>query len=402
MDTKYEVIKEKIVEKTISFKPNLEEVFDSLLNKNKPEIIQILKPRKSEIIKLFETKGNNNIRTLQFFFSTFRQFSDLIKDFEIIDNNKYSEFLDTITINIAYSVINHKNGGKRNNWNKMTEFGYIEFEDSLINPRYYAFKFIEDYIWDSTFNPTNSHNILEAYFSKQSIPKKDPLHQLSMYWSLEDEEVEEIIEKIINGIENHKYPITSFEYIITYFIKLKEIGFEIDLDNVIEIMEFSTKDAPTTPEQFYIYDINLNNESRKNLQELTEKINMVTKSEDELNIKVELFQLLETQNWADNIYQLFLKHQSFFIDNKGFLQYFDMDQLFKKLDKSKTSNFSDFARVIASIFNRKPIGERYKMDQQNLIHLKAYLESKTFDSLIKEMNREMFSKLIKEVVDNFD
>lgn len=397
-DTRYDIIKEKTIEKTITFEPNIYEVFDSLLNNAAIFENDILQSKKREIIRIFNNHHHNNIRTIQTFIGTFKKFSHLISLHQVSDIKQNEEFISVILNCIASSTIRYKTGYEKSKWVTGSEFGMVDFGRDTFTPHFYSFKFIEEYIWDSDFDEIEVRKTLNSFLSKQTLSREDAIHKLNYYWQMEDSDVVSSIKEIIDGLVNSKYPTASFNLIILLFLKLNEIGFEIDMENIATLMENSNNFNDASLESFMNYEISISDESKEIYNNLIDRVNKKQVINIRVNYSDKILEILNNQNWSAKLYDFYLAERSYFYDNKGFICYVDMDSLIFNLDNASNYEFSDFRRTLGSIYDRSRLNENFAKDYDNLVLLNQHLKSQQYTSKIKKMSSISLQELIGSVI----
>jgi len=146
---RYKKIKEKLIGRTIYFKPDLEELIKQITKGVKDETARkAIEEMIPQIVKIMRQEDHYNLRTYQFALAFLEKVILSMKKKGI--NRLEYKLISTLLTAILKVAIAYKNGAKNFEWSFMAEYGSIAKEGRvLFGNSFTSFKFIHDYIYYS-------------------------------------------------------------------------------------------------------------------------------------------------------------------------------------------------------------------------------------------------------------
>ena len=307
-DIIYNEIKEKLIGRVISYKANINLVYDKFVDEiidNKFAKCTAINNKKSFLQQL-EINNYHNLRTIQFILSSFNRLVNETLNLANLDDIKEIYLNDLFNYCIIKSI-KLKQGIKSYNWDKNQNFGtvYLGNENEYIFKNFATgFKFVDDYLENAYLNKKYIKETLEEYklntMNEISNPS-DPLYQLKNWWIIPEKELDSILDKLFINIKNNDYHLDIYSKIISYLSHIEEMEISSNkIKNIILEMEKNIKNDCTSGKYYEdrIYDGNptvskIYEKNIKNIRKLI-KEKEIKDTEKEIN------------NIVKQIYQIFL------------------------------------------------------------------------------------------------
>jgi len=401
-DEIFKKTKEKVIGKTIKYKPNLNEVLDAIVSdticRNDLKIKEIVLNNKKFIIEKAKLYEHPNIRTILFcldIFSTIAEY--LIAECEIKgDDTEF--FNDTLGEMFKYLVIvsiRYKNDLKLLDWAENVDIEVSDLggnEPSLLDRYYKSYKFIDDFVLGAKFDQEKAKKIVcEDVAVKKScrLKEDDDLEKLSNSWyNMDDVTAVRLLDEVNHNINNHsgKYKTVQYPKILELNIKFNELGLtnnslndlikcmkeditSSDFEkngNVFEAFGWSSSafDSQEEIDLFNSYIIELKGHFTKCLEERDRTISSV------------LFD--DQEKWTDQID----KYSAQSLNRRSFMSSLDVCKLESAIKKSTIEQIRCFRSVIHDVYGFQNIKDYYKND------------SKAIGILIERI-KEYYTDLIK-------
>lgn len=391
----YRVIKEKLIGKTIYYKPNISAIFDNLISNDDIDenIKKLLNDKKKYIIERLEYNGCTNIRTFKFIIEVINEIGITVNSIDIKEKNKKIIYDKLITYIIDASTT-FKTTGKTYNWNKDVDFDTITLkgdEHTSYLDYVVGFKFVDIYIKQGIINKSyiekSINNYLE-YESYQINDEGDPYYKLSIYWELEDEEIIECLDLIEENLKNGEYSFKLFPKMIRTFSSIENLNFQVDkIKELIHIMKEQILkgkvkyiDWHTMIEQPAVVEI-----YNKNIKILKDAMNQKGKEEKE----VEINEIINDNDWGIKLNDYCCERKDEFLNDRMFLAKLNIDKIINNISNSNSKNIYHFKYCIDRVYRFSNLKEFYEKDIPNFQKLINGLE---------KMNKDEFGVTKKEAI----
>lgn len=403
----YIKIKEKLIGKTIFYKPELNNIVPAIIEKcliSNDESKIIALSNVSAIIDIFNSKDEANIRTLQYALLFFSKTCSLMsKQKSNFDEQIYIETMTEVLLSITRVSLAYKSGVLNYNWGEESEYGKITFDEVLFMRNYFiSFKFIHDFIYFAEYDEDRVMIVLSNYMEekrKSNEYENDPYNYLACYWEMEDDEVNNLIIQIFENLKNHKYHNSLYRRIISLLYVLKSLHIEsIPVGcfvSVIQTYIMNGESIQDFREAHISNDNPLFNDYIVCVENLKSIENNFKKDAMLQNIN-SIFDM--EAGWG----RKFLEHchaskQEASLE-KGFFCHVNIDNCFETILMSSVKDISDFRRSLASFYNFTNIADYFRADIDNFTALKGFLEKTTFSGKMLNYNISLLLIDIKSIL----
>lgn len=413
----YKEIKEKLVGQELYFRPTLEKTLPHIIDESSlgEEVKEVLIKSLDNIIVVFKQENCLNLRSFQASLLTFSRIWDLPFDKSINPLDR-RQLLEDLFVAILHSTIQQKKGGHRYKWEDGKSYDKYSYSQRMLDfTRYFlGFKFVEDYIFESTLNSENAVSTINTYvqneITKPREKSHDPIQKTSQFWLMEDSEVEDLYNELYECIGTHDYTHIELFRLLSFAHKLSEIGFSVDVSqfsqkiyNAINHMEplskenmgyfrmsmfdgsFLSSDSPSFP----IFK-----------QQCDDLLALVGKKfrdrEDDQIVSL----LNDNDGWGQKFYDYAFANRDTFLSNRAFLSKFDVSVLADKLHSSSANDWEAFRRSVSLIYNFSNLGDFYYNDLESIKMLKKKLENAVLPSkIINNTQKKWLIKMLSEIID---
>lgn len=392
----YKIIKEKLIGKTIYYRPNITEIFNSLINSDDIDenIKNLLNKKRQYIIERLEYNNCTNIRTVKFIIEVINEIGIILNTIDIKEKDKEMIY-DKLILYIIDDCVMFKTTGKIYNWDKDVEFdtitlkgdGYASYLDYIT-----GFRFVDMYIKQGIINQDYVEKSIKGYLEAESYQindENDPYYKLSIYWELEDQEIIEYLNLIEKNLRNGEYSVKLFPKMIKTFSSIENLNFQVEkieqlitimkeqiLENNAEYIDWHTMIEKSEVAEIY----------NKNTKILKEAIDQKGKEKEE----IELNEIINNMDWGIKLNDYCYEKKDVFLGDKMFLAKLNIDKIINNINKSNSKNIYHFKYCIDRIYNFSNLREFYEKDIPNLEKLIIGLE---------ELNTAKYGVTKKEAIE---
>ena len=356
----YAKTKEKTIMLTINYNPNFEDLYDTIVEKycRNEQLQKRLLKYKSTILDIFKQKNHTNIRTLIFGIISLEKLYPILTSIsytprKYLNKEIYNCLKSTFTlaIKIKSKHINNLN------YDNITESQYID--NSFI------FEFM-------LYHHLDENKIKENLIYK--IKHKNLAFNKLQYYSYlkSDEEVYFYLKQLYNELTSSIYPIKEYPSIISRLLKLKSIGFTIDL----KIYQNCMIDKIDSEENIS-FDILENFNKNARIYNITSNTYIKNLKKSILNKLTYLPQAFFLNKWDNDIITYFKEHQHIFYLFKEFLSLINIDMIIKKLIKADKNEVSNFSTVLYIFYHIDNANEYFTNDLDSINYLLNKLRKNT-------------------------
>lgn len=404
--------KEKVIGLTISFKYDIAEVFDNILNDyiDSNSCREFITGHKERILDLFRTAQSNNLRTLEFIF---RRFSEIFcRLSELNYEPDYSEqYFSIILDNIVASSIHYREKSKllkykddkyiasrvwtKNGFGSHSIFSPILEEiitwraiDEYIISYYIDVKILKDYIDD---------HIKHLNSDTQSIS----MLLFNILFIDDDRKACEALKTIQFKIYNNVYDINVYPHILDRLFKLYKL-LPVD-DNIDNLKECILKNAESQCEAFSKFSWNTFEYEDKDANVFKDELYRFVKEKFEHKQSMNTKEILDSDElFAKQINYIFKNNESLANTNKGYFAGLSGEKFAKRLLKlplkdirSLNSNLQYYYLDLNTPTNKYT--EDYQFLSLTAQSLKGYLEAGDLE--IKPRTKYLLSYTLKILCD---
>lgn len=407
----YKQIKEKLIGKTIDFKPKNDYYDNKVLNNiifnfNNENYKQFIKSNKNEIIKIFEL-NEYNIRSLK----------HSLDDFYIIYdefNGKISTFLLEkifyFTLICTFENKNHKI-----QLEKIKEFSYNDvytsylFNTSKIDNALQKFftkyfdvgiKFekinsIIDYVISGYINIDLLNEEIIKLKAKKS---KSNFELIEQFWKLSDDKFEEVLKSLTDELKNGEYKVSKYLKIFKKYATLHYLGLlDFNLNELKQLFEEGIEKSlkKNEPENFIDSFLFPSEQLDQRYDKIYEEIAKTAKEKNKefkkSKNKEKLNKIFETKKEYE-ILRDFVQS----IDNNNFYSYVDNKKLVNYLKEKNNEELNEIINLLIDRIDRK------KSIKEKLRSLKFTMD-KEFDFDNKKLSiatiKRLYSKIEELIVE---
>ena len=356
----YAKTKEKTIMLTINYNPNFEDLYDTIVEKycRNEQLQKRLLKYKSTILDIFKQKNHTNIRTLIF------GIISLEKLYPILTSISYTprKYLNKEIYNCLKSTFTLAIKIKSKHINNLN---YDNITDSQYVDNSFIFEFM-------LYHHLDENKIKENLIYK--IKHKNLAFNKLQYYSYlkSDEEVYFYLKQLYNELTSSIYPIKEYPSIISRLLKLKSIGFTIDL----KIYQNCMIDKIDSEENIS-FDILENFNKNARIYNITSNTYIKNLKKSILNKLTYLPQAFFLIKWDNDIITYFKEHQHIFYLFKEFLSLINIDMIIKKLIKADKNEVSDFSTVLYIFYHIDNANEYFTNDLDSINYLLNKLRKNT-------------------------
>ncbi|MGM9835009.1 MAG: P-loop NTPase fold protein [Bacilli bacterium] len=403
----YHKFKEKLIYQTYKYVPQLDQIYDKLVEKES----EIFKENKSFVVTELKRKDHYNIRTMQFIIQRY-------KELEYDLNNIFSKMKNKDIIKIIkkdifkYLVIVSREYKMGNQLPNFTDDGKISYYELMENTYFTitSFKFINDYILGFPLELEEVEETLISYSHeivfKTSI-ENNPLQIIDCWWEVEDETIQTNTEKILESLEKNEYEYDLYPKILIYLLDIKQYGFgSRTLYNGLEFMKNNIKKSKEVISLGYriINPINDNIKSQydKLKNELDEIVDTHNKSLQDNNFMS--FMSKDVGEMGKTLYTSCSDAHNLIIDNKSLLNTIEIKNILYIVNNGNSTDIRFLIYIFNELYKFANVKEIYP---DELIYINELLEelkmvdNKKF-SKMKQFNFDDLVKTINELKEKFN
>ncbi len=366
-ENKYKLIKEKLIGKTIEYVPNMNLVIDDLFDKYKSDkdYYTFLTNNKELLLELLKTDKCNNLRTVIFIISEYREIYKKIKEQTYGDKEK--RILELCYVNIIHMAILFKNGNDINKkLNNVIYSDAVSFRDDglqKVSDYFTAFNFISKYLLTSILDVRYMEESIKKYISTEienSLPDDDPYFVLKIYWELSDNEIDSNINKMLN---NFKYSCSFYPNILRIISGLESM--EIYPEKVKQLIEIMSKKLIDEKIDFIDFHTFFSDKQTADIyNKYSEQFESILCENRKKNKQDELTNTLSSNNWGEALYNLYKK--SNVIHGDGFFKQLDIKLILKNIKNGTTRDIFYFKYTIDNVYHFNNIKDFYSVDKDNI------------------------------------
>lgn len=425
----YEVIKEKVIGKTLFYAPNPSVIVDNIIeeyNETNSEVYYaFLKENKDDILNVFNRSERKNIRVLKLSISDFAKIHQSLHD--QLEENQYKKeliakyFIPALICGIEFRIgtLSADNLTKSLTASISPSFFMLSERQSNIkifskyfngyaeNKEFYTSKFINMYIANSLLEEqeliNESKNLIKEWIKRDKRESKPTSIQklISGLTYLENQEFQECIDDVLTKVNESYYPLnhyTNIFYHIEVFLKNSLLT-----ENRNDIMMKFTKGIENAREftleedRFSLLHIDENQKSDdlKQIEQLVESRHKLLSDSELMNYLNSLLELLpyDVEKFTTGYYEI-TREKKF----RPVLQYLDIEGLFSKIIVLKNAEISAINSLFNSIYDFTNINEFFKEDYEYIMRLvKLIDENKSHEQSIKKLNLDILSRNLKNI-----
>ena len=413
-DEMYKQIKEKLVGRTLHYRPELKEIVLSILQKFfTTEDMQTLgfETIQDDIIQIYKESNYYNLRTLQFALGFYKRVANLMRHHSITcfsDTELIKDIYKSLLIDILKISINNKQGKKKYEWDNNNQYGRIWLEKGmpLFHKIFLSFRFTHDYVYSGIYDEDHILYILKNYYESQvkfKDNKCDPINKLNAYYLMDDSEVISRLINMKNNFFEDKYDVCDYRNILGLLVILDELGFDTELAKIHTEMKRKIQNGKSAEglRNFYSNGPHIDNEDAR--IRFAELLDSLIKEEIKLNKKMKADTLNDLficqSGWAKRFMQYYIDNDQDFLTEKAFFSKIDIAICSECIINSAIEDLNNFNAAIHKVYGFSNIYDYYKNDIPNLKAFIMEIGVIAVDGKIKGMHIRSIIEFIEETID---
>lgn len=378
-NSNYRRIREKLIGVTLKYEPNISLIISEILKSSKYDssIKDMLEKKKEAFSSEMQNRNHKNIRTFQFFLS---KVSYLLE--KLSDINTDPEYLDIIKEHIISETFYQAIKFKSNDQPSRTMHAQLKKEQEA------KFQSIKQYIESGTYNQKIfEDNVLNLQKELQAqIPDDDPYYLIYQQYYLQPQDwCEDQLEKVLQRLDENKYPIAFYVKIITSIQRLIDLGFDDEymnrtkqlmLTNITKMNEVKLIDS----DLWYIE----NKQTKAKVTEVITDINHAIKEHSEIVSRENVGDILKSDNWINRLENYSNPNQNRYVQDMSVFSKAPPEQWLNRLHKASPRDIDDFRHWLGDLYPKDTTRKSYSEDADTIKKILTGLESIEEKDLIKK------------------
>lgn len=378
-NSNYRRIREKLIGVTLKYEPNIPLIISEILKSSKydPYIKDMLEKKKEAFSLEMQNRNHKNLRTFQFFLS---KVSYLLE--KLSDINTDPEYLDIIKEHIISETFYQAIKFKSNDQPSRTMHAQLKKEQEA------KFQSIKQYIESGTYNQKIfEYNVLNLQKELQArIPDDDPYYLIYQQYYLQPQDwCEDQLEKVLQRLDENKYPIAFYGKIITSIQRLIDLGFDDEymnrtkqlmLANITKMNEVKLIDS----DLWYIE----NQQTKEKVTEVITDINHAIKEHSELVSREDVGDILKSDDWINRLENYSNPNQNRYVQDMSVFSKAPPEQWLNLLHKASPRDIDDFRHWLGDLYPEGTTRKSYSEDSYTIKKIQKGLEAIEEKDLIKK------------------
>ena len=378
-NSNYRRIREKLIGVTLKYEPNIPLIISEILKSSKydPYIKDMLEKKKEAFSLEMQNRNHKNLRTFQFFLS---KVSYLLE--KLSDINTDPEYLDIIKEHIISETFYQAIKFKSNDQPSRTMHAQLKKEQEA------KFQSIKQYIESGTYNQKIfEYNVLNLQKELQArIPDDDPYYLIYQQYYLQPQDwCEDQLEKVLQRLDENKYPIVFYGKIITSIQRLIDLGFDDEymnrtkqlmLANITKMNEVKLIDS----DLWYIE----NQQTKEKVTEVITDINHAIKEHSELVSREDVDDILKSDDWINRLENYSNPNQNRYVQDMSVFSKAPPEQWLNLLHKASPRDIDDFRHWLGDLYPEGTTRKSYSEDVYTIKKIQKGLEAIEEKDLIKK------------------
>lgn len=378
-NSNYRRIREKLIGVTLKYEPNISLIISEILKSSKydPYIKDMLEKKKEAFSSEMQNRNHKNIRTFQFFLS---KVSYLLE--KLSDINTDPEYLDIIKEHIISETFYQAIKFKSNDQPSRTMHAQLKKEQEA------KFQSIKQYIESGTYNQKIfEDNVLNLQKELQArIPDDDPYYLIYQQYYLQPQDwCEDQLEKVLQRLDENKYPIAFYGKIITSIQRLIDLGFDDEYMNRTKQLMLTNI---TKMNEVKLIDSNLwyieNKPTKAKVTEVITDINHAIKEHSEIVSRENVGDILKSDNWINRLENYSNPNQNRYAQDMSVFSKAPPEQWLNLLHKASPRDIDDFRHWLGDLYPEDTTRKSYSEDADTIKKILTGLESIEEKDLIKK------------------
>ena len=393
----YKDIKEKVIGKTMLYYPALKDVIKEVIcgNEKSKGIIQegqykeYLLKYINDIVSAFTETENRNLRIIRSWIFLFRKIYEATTKY--YSNSKYyEEILNDFlrySIWVAGAIKRNKKLTRSTNYGSQDMVYFEGHEYTHI----FRYSFIDAWINRDVWSDEDLSQACKSIIKRREQEDVDnppkihstgkALNELRDWYLMEDEQVEEVLEKLVHEVEEGKYAYYDYSNILSTLLFLQVNGlFTGDIKKIQTKMIDMIKKDPNVQKENDLPKNFSSEEIRDKYNELYRPIAEERKIRNR-EINKEEQEESDIYRSADVFYEHCSKMENYYCSHKSFIEYLDLDKLLALINISNNEDIYTILQAFKTVYFMGNLKDFYMTDIEGI---KRIIEGVKDDDIVKQ------------------
>lgn len=393
----YKDIKEKVIGKTMLYYPALKDVIKEVIcgNEKSKGIIQegqykeYLLKYINDIVCAFTETENRNLRIIRSWIFLFRKIYEATTKY--YSNSKYYE--EILNDFLRYSIWVAGAIKKNKKITRSTNYGsqdMVYFEGHEYT-HIFRYSFIDAWINRDAWSDEDLSQACKSIIKRREQEDVDnppkihstgkALNELRDWYLMEDEQVEEVLEKLVHEVEEGKYAYYDYSNILSTLLYLQVYGlFTGDIKKIqTKMIDMIKKDPDVQKENDFPKNFS-SEEIRDKYNELYRPIAEERKIRNR-EINKEEQEESDIYRSADVFYEHCSKMENYYCSHKSFIEYLDLDKLLALINISNNQDIYTILQAFKTVYFMGNLKDFYMTDIEGI---KRIIEGVKDDDIVKQ------------------
>lgn len=393
----YKDIKEKVIGKTMLYYPALKDVIKEVIcgNEKSKGIIQEGQYKEyllkciNDIVSAFTETENRNLRIIRSWIFSFRKIYEATTKY--YSNSKYYE--EILNDFLRYSIWVAGAIKKNKKITCSTNYGsqdMVYFEGHEYT-HIFRYSFIDAWINRDVWSDEDLSQACKSIIKRREQEDVDnppkihstgkALNELRDWYLMEDEQVEEVLEKLVHEVEEGKYAYYDYSNILSTLLYLQVNGlFTGDIKKIqTKMIDMIKKDLDVQEEN----DFHKNFSSEEIRDKYNELYRPVAEERKIRNREINKEEQEESDIYrsADVFYEHCRKMANYYCIHKSFIEYLDLDKLLALINISNNEDIYTILQAFKTVYFMGNLKDFYMADVQGI---KRIIEGVKDDDIVKQ------------------
>lgn len=393
----YKDIKEKVIGKTMLYSPALKDVIKEVIcgNEKSKGIIQegqykeYLLKYINDIVSAFTETENRNLRIIRSWIFLFRKIYEATTKY--YSNSKYYE--EILNDFLRYSIWVAGAIKKNKKITRSTNYGsqdMVYFEGHEYT-HIFRYSFIDAWINRDAWSDEDLSQACKSIIKRREQEDVDnppkihstgkALNELRDWYLMEDEQVEEVLEKLVHEVEKGKYAYYDYSNILSTLLYLQVYGlFTGDIKKIQTKMIDMIKKDPDVQEE---NDFPKNFSSEEIRDKYNELYRPIAEERKKRNREINKEEQEESDIYrsADVFYEHCSKMENYYCSHKSFIEYLDLDKLLALINISNNEDIYTILQAFKTVYFMENLKDFYMTDIEGI---KRIIEGVKDDDIVKQ------------------
>lgn len=393
----YKDIKEKVIGKTMLYYPALKNVIKEVIcgNEKSKGIIQEGQYKEyllkciNDIVSAFTETENRNLRIIRSWIFSFRKIYEATTKY--YSNSKYYE--EILNDFLRYSIWVAGAIKKNKKITCSTNYGsqdMVYFEGHEYT-HIFRYSFIDAWINRDVWSDEDLSQACKSIIKRREQEDVDnppkihstgkALNELRDWYLMEDEQVEEVLEKLVHEVEEGKYAYYDYSNILSTLLYLQVNGlFTGDIKKIqTKMIDMIKKDLDVQEEN----DFHKNFSSEEIRDKYNELYRPIAEERKIRNREINKEEQEESDIYrsADVFYEHCRKMANYYCIHKSFIEYLDLDKLLALINISNNEDIYTILQAFKTVYFMGNLKDFYMADVQGI---KRIIEGVKDDDIVKQ------------------